>query len=130
MNVFIAKFLMYHDIQRLHAEGYSLVKISFIVGANRRTVSRYLAMTEKEFEAFLDSTSDRKKLLLPYEAFVKEKLTLYRDTSAAQMHDWLKEHHDHFPEVNQKTVFNFVHWVRRTHNLPVVSQIREYESVP
>ena len=130
MNVFIAKLLMYHDIQRLHAEGYSLVKISSIVGANRRTVSRYLAMTEKEFEAFQDSTSDRKKLLLPYEDFVKEKLTLYRDTSAAQMHDWLKEHHDHFPEINQKTVFNFVHWVRRTHNLPVVSETREYESVP
>ena len=52
MNVFIAKFLMYHDIQRLHAEGYSLVKISSIVGANRRTVKRYLEMTEKEFEAF------------------------------------------------------------------------------
>lgn len=130
MNVFIAKFLMYHDIQRLHAEGYSLVKISSIVGVNRRTVTKYLGMTEREFETFQDSISDRKKQLLPYEDFVKNKLTLYRDTSAAQMHDWLKEHHDHFPKVNQKTVFNFVHWVRRTHNLPVVSQSREYESVP
>jgi hypothetical protein len=72
MNVFIAKFLMYHDIRRLRAEGYSLLKISSIVGANRRTVSRYLEMTEKEFEAFQDSISDRKKLLLPYEHFVKE----------------------------------------------------------
>jgi hypothetical protein len=87
-------------------------------------------MTEKEFEAFQDSTSDRKKHLLPYEHFVKEKLTLHRDTSATQLHDWLKEHYDAFPNVNQKTVFNFVHWVRRKHNLPIVSQTREYETVP
>jgi transposase len=103
MNVFIAKVLMYHQIQLLHAEGYSLVKISSIVGINRRTVKRYLEMTEKEFEAFQDSISDRKKQLLPYEHFVKEKLVLYRDTSAAQMHDWLKEHYDDFPKVNPKT---------------------------
>ncbi len=130
MNVFIAKFLMYHDIQRLHAEGYSLVKISSIVGANRRTVKRYLEMTEKEFEAFQNSISDRKKQLLPYEQFIKGKLALYQDTSAAQMHDWLKEHYNDFPKVNPKTVFNFVHWVRRKHNLPIVTETREYETVP
>ena len=79
MNVFIAKFLMYHQIQLLHAEGYSLVKISSIVGVNRRTVKKYLGMTEKEFESFQDNISDRKKQLLPYEPFVKEKLTQYRD---------------------------------------------------
>lgn len=130
MNVFNAKFLMYHQIQLLYAEGYSLVKISSIVGVNRRTIKKYLGMTEKEFEAFQESISDRKKQLLPYENFVREKLALYRDTSAAQMHDWLKEHYNDFPKVNPKTVFNFVHWVRQKHNLPLVSQVREYESVP
>lgn len=130
MNVFIAKFLMYHQIQLLHAEGYSLAKISSIVGVNRRTVKRYLGMTEKEFEAFQDSISDRKKQLLPYEQFVKGRLKLYQDTSAAQMHDWLKEHYEDFPGVNPKTVYNFVHWVRRKHNLPIVAESREYETVP
>jgi len=62
MNVFIAKFLMYYQIQRLHAEGYSLVKIASILEVNRRTVKKYLEMIEKEFEAFQDSISDRKKL--------------------------------------------------------------------
>lgn len=130
MNVFIAKFLMYHQVQQLHAEGYSLSKISSLIGLNRRTVKRYLGMTEKEFEAFQDSVSDRKKQLLPYEQFVKDRLELYRDTPAAQMHDWLKEHFEDFPKVNPKTVFNFVHWVRREHNLPIISQAREYETVP
>lgn len=130
MNVFIAKFLMYHQIQQLDAEGYSLVKIGSLTGLDRRTVKKYLAMSEKEFEAYQESFSDRRKQLLPYEKFVREKLELYRDTSAAQMHDWLKEHFADFPKVNPKTVFNFVHWVRQRHNLPFVAQTREYETVP
>lgn len=130
MNVFIAKILMYHQIQQLDAEGYSVSKISSLVHLNRRTVKKYLAMTESQFESFQDNLSDRKKQLLPYEQFVKERLEAYRDTSAAQMHDWLKEHYPDFPVVNPKTVFNFVHWIRGKYNLPVLQQVREYETVP
>ncbi len=108
MNAFFAKILMYHQIQQLDAEGYSLSKIGSLTRLDRRTVKRYLTMTEKEFEAFQDKLSDRKKQLLPYEQFVKERLEAYQDTSAAQMHDWLKEHYRDFPKVNPKTVFNFV----------------------
>lgn len=130
MNVFIAKMLMYHQVQKLSAEGYSVSKISAITGLHWRTVDRYIGMTEHEFEAFQENQSARRKQLLPYEHFVKGKLEQYRDTSAAQMHDWLKEHFADFPSVNPKTVFNFVQWVRGKHNLPVIQQLREYESVP
>jgi transposase len=129
MNVFIAKIIMYHQLQQLDAEGYSVSKISSLMGINRRTVKKYLAMTERQFEAFQNNQSDRKKQLLPYEQFVKEKLETYRDTSAAQMHDWLKERFADFPTVNPKTVFNFVHWVRSRYNLPFLQQFREYETV-
>lgn len=130
MNVFLAKILMYHQIRQLSGEGYSLNKISAVTGLHWRTIKKYLSMTETEFEEFQNSLSDRKKQLLPYEGFVKEKLEMYRDTSAAQMHDWLKEHFTDFPQVNPKTVFNFVHWVRGKYNLPVIQQLREYETVP
>ena len=38
-----------------------------------------------------------------FQDFVKEKLRAFPDTSAAQMHDLLKEHHPWFPQVSQKT---------------------------
>ena len=112
MNVFIAKMLMFHQVHQLSAEGYSVAKISKITGLHWRTVKKYIGMSEQGFEAFQDNQSDRKRQLLPYEDFVRGKLELYRDTSAAQMHDWLKERFSDFPQVNPKTVFNFVQWVR------------------
>lgn len=129
MNIYHAKILMYHQIHQLDRDGYSVFKISEMLEINRRTVKKYLAMSEQEYEAFLISQSDRKKELLPYERFVFERLQLYGNTSAAQMHDWLKEHHAHFPKVNPKTVFNFVHWVRSKYNLPVIATTRQYEVV-
>jgi hypothetical protein len=129
MNIYHAKILMYHQIRQLDRDGYCVLKISEMLEVNRRTVKKYLAMSEQEYEAFLISQSNRKKELLPYERFVFERLHLYGDTSAAQMHDWLKEHHADFPKVNPKTVFNFVHWVRSKYNLPVIQASRQYEVV-
>jgi transposase len=120
---------MYYEIHKLDRDDYSVSRISEHLSINRRTVKKYLAMSEQEYEAFLINQSDRKKELLVYESFVKNRLMLYRDTSAAQMHDWLKEHHVDFPDVHAKTVFNFVHWVRNKYNLPITPKIREYEVV-
>ncbi len=129
MNVHLAKLLMYFEIHRMQREGHSISHISEHLAVNRRTVSKYLSMSEKDYEAFLDRKSDRKKILLPYEDFVKERLEEFRDTSAAQIHDWLKEHFADFPVVSPKTVFNFVCWVREKHRLPVVKAERQYQWV-
>lgn len=129
MNVHLAKFIMYHEIHRMSREGHSAIKISSYLGINKRTVLKYLSMTEQEYEQFLLHQSDRKKLLLPYEFFIRERLVKFSETSAAQMHDWLKEHYIDFPKVSQKTVFNFVHWIREKYNLPFVKEQRQYHPV-
>ncbi|WP_297336157.1 hypothetical protein [Algoriphagus sp.] len=92
-------------------------------------MSKYLSMSEQDYGLMLESQSDRNKVLSPYESFVKSRLEKFRDTPAAQMHDWLKEHYQDLPKVSQKTVFNFVSWVRRKYNLPSIKIPREYEMV-
>ena len=129
MNVFLSKFMMYYKIHQLHRDCKSISQISKYLVLNRRTVTRYLAMSEGEYEEFLIQQGDRKKELLPYESFVKNRLMLFQDTPSAQMHDWLKEHHSDFPKVNPKTVFNFVNWIRSKYNLPKESRIRQHETV-
>lgn len=129
MKVYLAKFMTYFEIHRMHRQGHSISQISDQLELNRRTVSKYLSMNEQEHEAFLNRKSDRKKILLPYESFVWERLDIYPETPAAQMHDWLKERYPHFPLVSPRTVFNFVSWVREKHSLPIVNQTRQHQLV-
>lgn len=129
MNVYLAKFMMYYEIQKMHREGISISQISNYLGLNRRTVTRYLSMDENQYEHFLILQSERKKVLDNYEGFVKDRLERYRDTSAAQMHDWLKEYDPNFPAVDPKTVFNFVCHIRKKYNLPRIKSERDFDMV-
>jgi len=57
---------------------------------NWRTVKNILSMNEREFDQFMEKQSYRKKSLIVFETFIKERLIQYPDTSASQMHDWLQ----------------------------------------
>ena len=129
MNSYAKKLMTYHLVHQLHREGFSIAYISKHFVLDWRTVKKYLRLSEAEYEAFLLTQSERKKELEPYEGFVKSRLSTYPETSAAQLHDWLKEHHPHFPSVSQRTVFNFVAWVRQKYHLIKTEVVRDYEMV-
>jgi transposase len=126
MRAYFNKLMMYHEIHKLKRDGFSDSRISRELVMSRHTVSRYLSMSEEEYNLFLDKQSNRKKQLYPFEDFVKSKLEKYPDTSAAQMHDWLKEHYSSFPNVSPKTAYNFVMWVRQKYGIPKTTVGREY----
>jgi len=129
MNKYLNKLIMYHQIHKMNRDGFSLSKISRELVMDRRTVKFYLSMNESQYEQFLSFQVEKKKELGPYEEFVKCKLEKYQETSAAQMHDWLKEHYPKFPGVTSKTVYNFVMWVRQKYNFPKISPSRDYQAV-
>jgi len=104
--------MFYFEIHRLYRDGITIRKISKELALNRRKVSRYLGMSELEFEQMMINQSVGNKVLAPCEGFVKSRLEKFRDTSAAQMHDWLKEYFKDLPKVSPKTVLNFVSWIR------------------
>jgi transposase len=119
-------WIMYHEIHKLKRLGFSKAKIASHLVLDARTVKKYLLMSEQEYENFLFATLHRNKVLTPYENFVKERLNLFPDTSAAQIHDWLKEHYHNLPEITPRTVYNFVMAVRQKFNIPIVKSEREY----
>lgn len=129
MNAYIKRLMTYQSFKQLHQQGFSIAKISSLTGINWRTIKSYLSMNIEEFNRFIESKSQRKRVLLPYESFVRTRLEKYPDTPAAQMHDWLKESFPEFPETATRTLFNFVLWVRQKYNLPQIKPAREYEMV-
>lgn len=119
-------WMMYHEIHKLKREGFSIRKIGQELVMNFRTVKKYLNQTEEEFFRHLENKGQRYKILVSYEEFIKEKLSLYPETRSAQMHDWLKENHKDFPKVCPKTVYNFVMFVRQKYNIPEQTIMRDY----
>jgi len=125
----INNWIMYHEIHKLSRSGFKKAKIASYLGLDVRTVDRYLSMSEAQFEHFLQCAQNRKKVLSPFKTFVKVNLEKFPDTSAAQMHDWLKEHYLDFPDVSPRTVYNFVMHVRQAYSIPFVKQERDYMPV-
>ncbi|MEJ7737157.1 MAG: IS21 family transposase [Chitinophagaceae bacterium] len=119
-------WIMYYEVQRLQLEGLSHLAIATALGMNRRTVDKYAAMSEAAYEAFLLKKDCRSKLLSAYEPFVKDRLTAHPAASAAQMHDWLKEHHKTFPKIASRTVYNFVMAIRQKYAITLQETSRDY----
>ena len=121
--------IMFHEIHRLKREGFSEAWIARRLVLNRRTVKKYLQMSEDKYLSFKDSGQPRKKLLAPYEEFVRTRLEECPDASAAQVHDWLKECFEDFTKVNEKTVFNFVLTVRNRYDIPKLFNYRDFGKI-
>jgi transposase len=96
---------MYNKVKELLREGLSIRQISRNTGLDRVTVRKYLRMTEEEFSDFLALQKQRNRKLQPYEEFIKKRVTDYPDCSAAQVEDWLKEHHPDLQEVTTRTIY-------------------------
>ena len=86
-------------------------------------------MNEEEYMAFTENQSSRKRVLDKYETFVKNRLEQFPDASAAQVHDWMKEHYENLVDVDAKTVFNFVLFVRGKYGIPKPFSHRDYIQV-
>ena len=126
MNKFDHKWIMYHEIQQQNRNGKDPSQIASFLGTDYRTVKKYLAMTEQEYLDFQEKLSLRLKKLAEYEDFVKNRLHACPQASAAQVHDWLRECHPGFVEVSDRTVYNFVLFVRDKHRIAKVFTSREY----
>lgn len=129
-NKLMHQVIMYHEIHRLKREdNLKVSQIARKLVIDKRTIKKYLNMSEEEYLNYLEKQSDRKKLLDKYEDFVKARLEAVPEASSAQIHDWLKEHHKDFITVSEKTVFNFVLSVRNKHGIPKPFHYREYSQV-
>jgi transposase len=122
----IGDWIMYYEVQRLQREGLSYRAIAEALVMNRRTVIKYSAMNQAEYEAFLLKKDCRVKLLDAYESFIKDRLQAHPAASAAQVNDWLKEHHKDFPYISAKTIYNFVMAVRQKYSIPLEEAARDY----
>jgi len=124
--------MMYYEIRRLrNVEHFSIQRIADHLSINFRTVKRYLEMTEEEFEAYSNTKGRKSPLLDPYREFIVQYMKKYEDAPCSVIHDRLKEHFACFPQVDPKTVYNYVIHLRNELDLPKISSSeRQYLPLP
>lgn len=123
------KRFMYYEIQKMDVLGFKPSQIASEMGLDTRTVKKLLAMSEEGYTAFLEDLTHRSKKLAPYEQFVRDRLQDYPLATSAQVKDWLMEYHPELKSLCDKTVYNFVLYVREEHNIPKVFECRDYQMV-
>ena len=111
------RIIMYYKIKELLSKGFSKSKISRKLGVSRKTVSRYISMSEAEFHHWSEHVHKKPQKLERYENLVLGWLEEHGDLSGYQVHDWLLEH---VPElrVSRRTVSTFVRDIRQKYHIP------------
>jgi transposase len=108
---------MWYKIKELKSKGLNCVQIGHELGLHRQTVMKYDKMALEEFQASQTYERDFKHKLDIFEEEVKDELFRKPYLSCRQVHDHLRERHPDFPNVNGKTVFNFVMRIRDKYHI-------------
>lgn len=123
------KTIMWSKIQEMYSQGKSKRKIARELGINRETVSRYLSMNETQYHSWTEKIKARVRVLAPYYDNVAQFLRKDGSLSSPAISDRLRELHDDFPYICEKTMYNFVEWVRKQEKLPKEKSYRQYEKL-
>ena len=125
------KLVMWYKCKEKFEQGLSKAQIARELGLDVKTVRRYLKMSYDEFKSSESYKRMYIKVLDPYESKVYDWLNEHNDLSASQIHDWLRDRYDDLPQVNSKTVYNFVKYVRAKYNIgkPHATAQRQYMKI-
>ena len=111
------KLVMWCKCKELFVKGLSIRQISRELGIDRKTVRRYLKMSRDEFESSDVYRRHYKRLLDPFENYVKTSLEAHPELSSSQIYDWLRERYADLPTVNIRTVFNYTRYIRAKYGI-------------
>lgn len=123
---------MWYKVKELHSKGLNKSQIALEVGIHRKTVRKYLSMSEESFHKWFENGRNLPKKLHLYFDYVRKTLEAHPYLSAAQIEDRLKENFADLPLVHSKTVYNFTESIRSRFGIKkqAEKQPRQYEKLP
>lgn len=115
----IKKYLMWSKINELKREGHSISRIKKLTGYDRKTIRKYLRMSEEEFLAQGCCVRHYSSRLDKYRDFIVSRLENYPFLSSAAVHTQLRMNFTDLEKFNPKTVYNYVQRIRKEENIPM-----------
>lgn len=108
------RYILWSNIIDLRSHGINITRTARSLGVSRDTVRHLESLTSDEV---LRLSGLSRYKLHPYEASIVSLLISFPFLSSSRVHDYLKEHHPDFPPVCERTVHNYVQFIRKKHNL-------------
>ncbi|MCQ2233036.1 MAG: IS21 family transposase [Paludibacteraceae bacterium] len=119
---------MWCKCKELFEKGLSKRQISRELCIDRKTVKRYLRMNREEFGSSAVYQRHYRRILDPYESYVRTSLEAHPELSSSQIYDWLRERYSNLPNVSIKTVYNYTQYIRAKYGIlrPNLTNPRQY----
>jgi len=120
------RWLMYSKIQAMKSEGFSKRKVAKMLKIHRETVTKYWDMTPDEFQETILEPA-KKSSLEQHKELILSWLRAYREITAAQIYDWLKDKYR--LELAENSVRRYVRMLRIDHDIKHEGAGRDYEAI-
>ncbi|MDD3225645.1 MAG: IS21 family transposase [Clostridium sp.] len=105
----------------------SQVKRALNIGYN--TVNKYWNMSNDEYAMLINQSKSRSKKIDKYRSEILEWITDFRDISAAQVLDWIRERYGEV-DFRERSLRHYISTLRKQYDLPKAVVIRQFEEVP
>ena len=110
------KYTLWSNIIDLRSRGLNITRTAKRLGDSRDKVKRLQSLSSDDlFRKYQESLRCK---LQNYAQAVVPLTSNFPSTSSSRVHDYLKEHYPDFPNVCDKTVRNYVQFIRKKHHLP------------
>lgn len=118
---------MFNKIKELKKQNFKKTQIARMLHADVRTIKKYWDMSYEEFQEL--SSSNRQRIvgskLESYNSLILTWIKQYKDISASQIYDWLKERESNFA-LAERTVRKHVHDLRIKYEIPKIKISRNF----
>jgi transposase len=120
---------LFGQIRQYKGLGLNKSQVQRILNVNYKTVDKYWDMTPDEYAKLVLEAKSRSKKIDKYKDEILEWITDFRDMSAAQILDWIRERHGEV-EFKERSLRLYISKLRVEHNLPKAVLTRQFEEVP
>ncbi|WP_392486811.1 IS21 family transposase [Haloimpatiens sp. FM7315] len=119
---------LFGEIKQHKNMGLNKSQVQRQLNINYKTVDNYWNMSPDEYAQLVMEAKNRTKKIDKFKDEVLEWITDFRDISAAQVYDWLREKYGDL-DFKERSLRHYISNLREEYKLPKLATARQYESV-
>jgi transposase len=117
---------LFGEIKQYKEMGLNKSQVQRTLKIGYNTVNKYWDMPNDEYAQLINQSKNRSKKIDKYKDEILEWVTDFRDMSAAQILDWIKERYGEV-DFKERSLRHYVKNLRAQYNLPKAEVIRQFE---